>query len=53
MIYNIFFDGSYVSTAYSIKDVIEYIDMNGLTITYEKEYCNENTVDIFTCMNEE
>lgn len=38
---------------YSVQDVIEYVDVNGLTVVYEKEYCAENTVDIFTCMNEE
>ena len=52
MIYNIFFDGSYVSTMYSVQDVIEYTDINGLTVVYEKEYCDENTVDIFTRMND-
>lgn len=53
MIYNIFFEGSYVSTMYSVQDVIEYMDVNGLKVVYEKEYFDGNTVDIFTYMDED
>lgn len=48
MNYNIYYENSRVITLNSIKDVIEYCNINRLKVVYELVYDCEEYIDIFT-----